>query len=103
MKYTIPIHRTEAMDITVFAESHHEALTMVRENHQGWHADCVSRIEQDPDEPEGEVVAEDWSVVGGCEGCGKPILTGDKYFAWEDCQTCMDCGGADESHKPLTA
>jgi hypothetical protein len=47
-----------------------------------------------------------YEIEGGCETCGKPILTGDSYYQWsgdDAVQTCADCGGADEKHEPSIA
>lgn len=37
-----------------------------------------------------------------CEFCESAISAGDLCFSWNDCvYTCLSCGGADASHKPI--
>jgi len=40
----------------------------------------------------------DVEVVAMCEGCGKPILDGQKRYGWADgVWTCAKCGGPVEA------
>jgi len=55
--------------------------------------------------PEGFVTSDGeggW-VIGRCEDCMAVITDADSYYQWggkDPVETCMDCGGADESHVP---
>lgn len=102
MKYEIHMHRRAVKTVEVFAESPHAALKMARESNPDFTAEAVWEMIEDPEEPGTEIEGNSFEIEGGCETCGKPILTGDRYYQWggdDAVQTCADCGGANETHK----
>ena len=47
---------------------------------------------------------EEGGIIGQCESCRAPITDADSYYQWggeDPVETCMDCGGHDESHVPV--
>jgi hypothetical protein len=106
MKYEIHMQRRAFKTVEVFAESPHAALKMARESNPGFSADTLWEMIEDPEEPGEEIEGNSYEIEGGCETCGKPILTGDSYYQWsgdDAVQTCADCVGADEKHEPSIA
>lgn len=103
MKYEIRLYRTATEQFFTEAETPHEALKQAILLHPDFTADGVSEIVEEDGE---DVGGEYFERICNCESCGKPILTGDRYFLWSDeegVSTCADCGGADANHKPSIA
>jgi hypothetical protein len=104
MKYQIPLQKMEHRTATVYADSPHRALEMALAIHEGFHADYIAEMGEDPDEPGEELSLREYGITSMCEGCATPILETDGYYQWggdDSAETCMKCGGADESHEPI--
>lgn len=67
----------------------HEAVALFRKNHPGFRPKYVMVSG-----------STEFEVVAFCETCGVALLSGDEVFLWEDCETCLKCGGDNASHKP---
>lgn len=97
---TVTTHR----EIEVEAETPQEAAKLFQEKlEDGFTFNSLSEMVPDPEDPAEEVESECYEVVAHCDGCDAPILTGENYFIWADASTCLDCGGANETHEPVTA
>lgn len=106
MKYEIYMHRRAVKIAEVSAETPHAALQIARKSNPKFTAVALCEMIEDPDNPGEEIEGKSYEVEGGCETCGRPILTGDSYYQWggeDPVQTCADCGGVDEKHKPSIA
>lgn len=106
MKYKIQMHRRAVKTVEVFAETPHAALQMARKSNPEFTADALWERIEDPEEPGKEIEGNSYEIEGGCETCGKPILTGDAYYQWsgdDAIETCADCGGAGPDHQPSIA
>jgi len=104
MKYEIELHKSESKTVQIEAAGPHEAVIAARAENPGFHADNLIQMHNVPDDE--PAYGDDYSVVSGCESCSRPILTGDKYFQWggeDPVDTCLECGGADETHEPSVA
>lgn len=97
MKYTATIYKTISEEIFIEANTPAEAIKSAKEKYTGFTVDTVNEVTGE-DEDNNPIYGEEFTVSSFCESCGKDIMSGEEYYAWQDIDTCKECGGATDTH-----
>ena len=92
MKYAVELSRHETRTTEVFAETPQDAAKLAMKD--GFRAESVTELVGDDE------CGESFEVVGGCEGCGVPLVDTEYRSDAEGVTFCVKCFGelvADES------